>query len=367
MTPGRVCAGLLIATLWLAGACGDDPAAVMQPIAAPGPSPTPGGPDATPSTAPSRPSATPAMPTAMPGPASPGAPASPTPPSTDIPADAAMAPGPAGPAPVAADAGMDGAPTPTPVLPPVDRVDADGPFETRQELSAGPDGSGGLFYPVDLGRDGLRHPIFVWGCGGGSRPASYATHLNRIASHGFVVIAAVSNIGDDANVLRAHMEWLLAENGRAGSAFEGKLDPDRIGAGGHSIGSVNTFLFGPDPRLRTTIHVAGGSLDDVNDPFAATSGRGGKGLVHPAAFICGETDTFNNVEKTEKDFAAAIAPVFFTVMTGSDHINAARDGLPVIVAWLRWQLGDEVDRRDMFLAPDGEFRTGRYVSQSKNW
>jgi hypothetical protein len=91
------------------------------------------------------------------------------------------------------------------------------------------------------------------------------------------------------------------------------------------------------------------------------------GLVHPTALICSESDSFGNVEKTEKDYAAATAPVFFTVMTGSDHVAAARDGLPAIVAWLRWHLAGETDRRSMFLDPMGEFQSGKWVSQIKNW
>jgi len=265
------------------------------------------------------------------------------------------------------DAGIaDGGPV-TPTLPPADSVDADGPFETTQDLGAGPSGDSGLFYPTDLGRDGLAHPIFVWGCGGGSTPSSYATHLNRIASHGFIVIAEVSTIGNDGAILIAALEWLIAENERPESMFFGKLDTAKVAAGGHSIGSVNTFLIADDPRLTTTIHVAGGSLDDVNDPFAPTTGLGGKGLVHPAAYICSESDVFGNVEKTEADYAVTTVPVFFTIMTGADHVGAASEGLPAIVAWLRWHLGGETERSAMFLDPGGEFQTGKYVSRTKNW
>lgn len=254
-----------------------------------------------------------------------------------------------------------------PILPPVTNVDADGPFTTASILTTGPGGNSGVFYPTELGKDGLRHPIFVWGCGGGSQPSSYADHMKRIASHGFVAIAVVSNIGDDGDVLKANLDWLLAENERSGSIFQGKLDPSRIAAGGHSIGSVNTFLFASDPRVLTTLYVAGGSLDDVNDPNAPTTGMGGKALTRPAAFISAETDIFGNVEKLEADYAAATAPVYFTKITGADHVSAARDGLPVIVAWLRWQLGGESERREMFLDPAGELRTGKYQSKVKNW
>jgi hypothetical protein len=100
---------------------------------------------------------------------------------------------------------------------------------------------------------------------------------------------------------------------------------------------------------------------------APTTGLGGSKLVHPTALICSENDTFGNVEKTRKDYERASAPVFFTVMRGTEHIGAAREGLPVIISWLRWHLGGETERRSMFLESEGQFRTGRYISQIKNW
>jgi hypothetical protein len=56
-----------------------------------------------------------------------------------------------------------------------------------------------------------------------------------------------------------------------------------------------------------------------------------------------------------------------TVINGADHVSATKDGLPVIIAWLRWQLAGETDRRASFLDAKGAFSTGRFVSKSKNW
>jgi hypothetical protein len=58
--------------------------------------------------------------------------------------------------------------------------------------------------------------------------------------------------------------------------------------------------------------------------------------------------------------------VFFTLMSGTDHIGVFKVAVPAIVGWLRWHLGGEVDRRSMFLDPTGEFCTGKYMSVSKN-
>ena len=186
-------------------------------------------------------------------------------------------------------------------LPAVTSTTQAGPFEVMQVLDGGPMQKSGLFHPRELGEGGLKHPVFVWGCGGSSTPMQYAEQLSRIASHGFIVIAEVSTIGDNGAPLTAAVDWILAEHTREGSALRGVVATDKIAVGGHSIGSANAFFIANDARLTTSIHIAGGSLDNVNDPFATTTGMGGKKLIHPVAYICSMSDVFGNVEKTEKE------------------------------------------------------------------
>ncbi len=267
------------------------------------------------------------------------------------------------------DAGMSaaGAPSTAPKLPPVADTRSNGPFQSMQNLRGGPKGQSGVWNPMELGKDGLKHPVFIWGCGGGSTPSSYADQLSRVASHGFIVVAEVAAIGDNGAPLKAAIDWIIAENEKSGGPFFGKVATDKIALGGHSIGSANSFYIADDPRLTTSIHVAGGSLDNVNDPFAETTGMGGKRLVHPVAYICSMSDTFGNVEKTEKDYENTTAPAWMTVMTGVDHVAAARSGLPATIAWLRWHLAGETERRSAFLDEGGEFTSGIFVSRNKNW
>ncbi|MFP3999013.1 MAG: hypothetical protein ACLFUN_04145 [Desulfobacterales bacterium] len=54
-------------------------------------------------------------------------------------------------------------------------------------------------------------------------------------------------------------------------------------------------------------------------------------------------------------------------MSDVGHMDAAREGLPAIIAWLRSHLKDETDRRDDFLSEDGVFATGIWDSKHKNW
>lgn len=46
---------------------------------------------------------------------------------------------------------------------------------------------------------------------------------------------------------------------------------------------------------------------------------------------------------------------------------AADAGLEVWLAWLRWQLAGEEERKKDFLDPMCTYCTGKYDSQSKNW
>lgn len=240
------------------------------------------------------------------------------------------------------------------VLPPVSSVETRGAFTTTTNQTAGPTRGAWLVHPTNLGQNGLKHPIFIWGPGAGATPSSYTDHLNHWASHGFVVYSIVST--SDGSEIIAGLNWLEAQNDQASSPYYGKFDLTRIAAGGHSRGSVSTFAAARDPRIRTTVHVAGGSFD----------GNGSTNLQSPAAYICGQNDTLAT-PNCERDYARTTVPVFFTIMQGVDHIMAARSGLPAITAWLRWHVGGEESRRGMFLGPSCAFCGGMWQSQSKNW
>jgi dienelactone hydrolase len=239
-------------------------------------------------------------------------------------------------------------------LPPADAADKDGPFATTIEMNVGPN-KGWVVRPTELGKNGVLHPIFTWGCGGGSNPEAYRDHMSRIASHGFVVESHVST--GEAVDHKAAIDWLVKQNETAGSPYYQKLNTAKIASGGHSMGSVATFANAPDPRLTTTIHVSGGSFD----------GNGFKSLKKPAAYFCGADDTLAG-ENCKRDYANTTnVPVFLTMIAGVDHIYAARESLSLQVAWLRWHLNDEPERKAAFVGTGCEYCKGKFMSMSKNW
>jgi hypothetical protein len=238
-------------------------------------------------------------------------------------------------------------------LPPVSSVDADGPFTTTVTSSSGP-GRGWVVRPTTLGANGLKHPIFIWGPGAGTGPSNYEFHLRRIASHGFVVYSETST--GDGDEMRDAITWLISENGRAASPYYQRLDTTKIAIGGHSRGSLSAFGAANDARITTSIHVAGGSFD----------GNGSSNLRKPAAYICGENDT-SATPNCERDYRATTVPVWFTIMDGVSHTQAARSGLPAIVGWLRWHIGGETARRSMFIGTGCDFCSGTWDTEYKNW
>jgi hypothetical protein len=160
----------------------------------------------------------------------------------------------------------------------------------------------------------------------------------------------------DGDEMRDAITWLISENGRAASPYYQRLDTTKIAIGGHSRGSLSAFGAANDARITTSIHVAGGSFD----------GNGSSNLRRPAAYICGENDT-SATPNCERDYRATTVPVWFTIMDGVSHTQAARSGLPAIVGWLRWHIGGETARRSMFIGTGCDFCSGTWDTEYKNW
>lgn len=242
---------------------------------------------------------------------------------------------------------------PTGSLPPVDDVTKPGPYAVTIDESAGPGNDGWLVYPTNAGQNGVDHPIFVWGPGAGSTPADYEDMLRQWASHGFVVYSEVSSSSGDYMVNA--LNWLQAQNATPSSPLYQDLDTSEVAFGGHSRGSIGTFDVADEPRLTTTIHVAGGSFD----------GNGPNSLRKPALYIGGDEDFATS--NMERDYTNTRVPVWFNVLDNTDHIYATRNGQHIITAWLRWHLADEEFRRTAdFLSPTCTFCNLGAVKY-KNW
>jgi hypothetical protein len=209
-----------------------------------------------------------------------------------------------------------------------------------------------LFYPKELGKNGIKHPIVSWGPGAVENAGIFTTLLNHLASHGFAVISYDAT--PQGQELITGLEWMLAENDKADSVFYKKLDTSKIAVGGHSAGSLATFVVGGDKRITTTMHISGGTFDphtDINNLHA------------PALMICGEAggdgllagDLAN--PNCQIDFDNAKVPVFYGVTKGAAHMTPTEVGdaairvhqLGAMAGWLRWQLTGDQSQKKTFV------------------
>jgi hypothetical protein len=242
-------------------------------------------------------------------------------------------------------------------LPKVESTDGPGPFtEVTKEKSTPP--GGWLIYPTNLGEGGMKHPIFLFGPGGGTTPMTYETsgmHWDRYASYGFVIYVLPQSTGD-GSAMKAGLDWVIEQNDDSSSPLYQKVDTSKVCASGHSMGSVTTFDFMPDDRVTTTIHISGGSFDMM----------GPANLRNDTMFMCApEGDVA--LAQCETDFEVTTVPTFYTLVEGADHLSSARLGWPATIAWMLWHLAGHEEWKAEFLEEGGQFRTGIYQSQLKNW
>jgi hypothetical protein len=242
-------------------------------------------------------------------------------------------------------------------LPRVTSTNGPGPFNGVVKVKMTEPG-GWLIYPKDIGKDGIKHPLFVFGPGGGTTPQTYeqmGMHWDRYGSYGFVVYVLPRSTGDGAP-MKAGLDWLIKQNDVMSSPLYQKLDTTKICAAGHSQGSVTTFAFMPDDRVTTTIHISGGSFD----------GMGPSKLKKPTMFICAPDEVAT--PQCEGDFKNTKVPTFYTLVQGATHLTSGRLGWEAVIAWMLWHLADQEDQwKKEFVEPTGKFHMGIYKSQVKNW
>ena len=212
----------------------------------------------------------------------------------------------------------------------------------------GPGGAYTLFFPQELGKDGVKHPFITWGNGATTTPGLF-TLLPRLATHGFVVIASDNPFVTGQEMI-AGIDWLIAENDRAGSTFQQKLDPEQVASFGYSLGSLGTFEIADDPRIRTTVHISGGAMDKAVVP----------NLKNPAAFFCGDPSDIAH-DNCESDFELATVPIFYGVFPG-DHLGilgSHSDRIThAVTGWMRWRLMHDQSFEALFVGADCSLCTG---------
>ena len=261
----------------------------------------------------------------------------------------------------------------TGVFPPITDPGTKGPFTPTTVSSTGPMNGYTAFLPMELGKNGLKHPIVIWGNGATATPSNYLTLLNHLASHGFAILAY--NTTPQGPQMTAAIDWMIAENTRQGSTYLGKLDTTKIAAMGHSAGSLATFQIAADARLTTTMHLDGGTMAPHTD---------NQNLKKPAAFICGDSGGDGLITgdlarpNCDIDFMDAMTPVWYGDVVGASHLTVAtapatdpkmaKGFLAATAAWLRWQLAADTTMKKLFVGPSCDLCSDKAVwtVQQKN-
>jgi Chlorophyllase enzyme len=96
-----------------------------------------------------------------------------------------------------------------------------------------------IWYPADLGT--ARHPIITWGNGTVAVPRQYDYLLAHLASWGFVVIATENQSTGSGVDIAGAARYLIDRAADSASIFHNRLDPDAVGAMGHSQGATGVL------------------------------------------------------------------------------------------------------------------------------
>ncbi|GIF97772.1 alpha/beta hydrolase family protein [Catellatospora citrea] len=215
-----------------------------------------------------------------------------------------------------------------------------------------------------------RHPLVVFVHGYTCHVSEYADLIANWVVAGFAVAAPtfpytngaaakldVMDLLHQPEDVSAVLDALLAASAKEGDPLHGRIDADRIAAGGHSLGGMTTVgALGRwrDPRLKAGIVLAG-SARDVGAEF-----RG-----DPAAmlFIHGMGDQVVTIDQGRAAYDAVPWPKAFLTLPSGTHRNPfmspADPDFKLVAAsttdFLRWRLNGDADARKRLAALGTDF------------
>jgi hypothetical protein len=243
-----------------------------------------------------------------------------------------------------------------------------------------------IYRPANLAAlNGKRLGVLLWGNGGCSADgASARFHLSEIASHGYVVIAPgriLSGPGatdaaprpdrrpnqvngqlppaaTTSQDMLGGLDWILAENDRKGSRYQGLIDPAQVAVAGHSCGGLQALQVAADPRIKAVIVNNSGVFTDGTNPIPGI--QVDKALLRsihsPILYVMGGKGDVAWPNGTD-DFAriSGVPAVLIDGDVGHGGTFSAPNGGDVArfsVAWLDWRLRGDARAGRMFTGAD---------------
>ena len=251
-------------------------------------------------------------------------------------------------------------------VPAVAAVGGSGPYPADYETSTSL-ANHTIYRPQSL--PAQKMPVLVWGNGGcAANGTGQQNFLREIASHGFLAIANGSPNGSGSTTsqqLTQSIDWAVAENGRPGSKFYGRIDTGKIAAAGWSCGGLEAYAISNDSRVSTTMIFSSGLLNDADDyqlrrltkPIAYVIG-GPSDIAYPNAM-----DDWGKLPSTLPAFMGNL-----NVGHGGtyDQTNGGEFGR-VAVLYLKWRLqGDNTAGANFVGSACGLCRSGQWQVMQRN-
>lgn len=189
-----------------------------------------------------------------------------------------------------------------------------------------------VLFPSDGGGP---YPLIVFAHGSGAFGTEYLPMLRAWATAGYVVavpefpVAADGpdgEVGDSSSILDLAnqpgdlsfaVDQLLRVAADPAGPLKGIIDPERIGAAGHSLGAMATLALAAntcchDPRVKAAVMLAGREV-----PFG--SGTFFTRIRTPVLFVHGDADTNVAYRDGRTAYADAPPPRFFLTLAGAHH------------------------------------------------
>jgi len=228
-----------------------------------------------------------------------------------------------------------------------------GPIAEEEDMNVGPGNAYTMFRPKDFSTNGPLFPVVTWGNGTGTTPDVYSFLLNRLASHGFIVIASNSmNVaqGNPPPMLDG-VTWVFEQNCDPSSPLYQHVDTAHVGATGHSQGAFATMEAGQDPRIVATAPIEGSLPAQLHGP---------------SLLLCGGMDTTVGCMGAQSAFSAIQGqPLMYAELLAASHTSWIQDSITAeftggdmspfvtaVVAWMRVFLMGDASQKPMFYGSD---------------
>jgi dienelactone hydrolase len=259
-----------------------------------------------------------------------------------------------------------------------------GKYKAVMEMDAGLS-THTIYRPADLSALGAaKLPIITWGNGACVNAGNRFRHfLTEIASHGYLAMA-VGPVGpreweagpemnrapgtppparESGPATRARqlidaLDWAVAENGRKGSKYYGRLDVSKIAVMGQSCGGVQAIQASADPRVTITVGWNTGVLPQPS-PAMENIGKDALMRLHaPIAYFTGDKANDVAFPNAADDFERITnVPVLFAWRDTLVHAGTYREANGgelgrIAVAYLGWRLKGDVQAGRMFTGAD---------------